>query len=244
VDVHEVKPAINSLFCVSYTLLMSGRAWRRCSATYDNGAYGEVGLAWARHLCERCGVRVHSSGSELVDWRRPLVVVANHQSFFDIPVLLLASNCGLRFLAKRELFKVPLFGAALRRAGMVAIDRANRTAAHRSVEEAARRVRQGASVAVFPEGTRSHGGELRPFKKGAFHLAQRAGVPVLPVGIAGTRDVLAKDSLLVHGASVAVHFGQPIACSDDSEEARERLRAEAWAAVASLKEAAERAQAT
>jgi len=228
-----MHPALNSIFAVGYTLIMSGRMLLTAKSG-DGQIRQQYGVQWARTLCRRCGVTLQCFGLEDVDFSQPVVVVANHQSYFDIPVLVLATGHMFSFLGKRELFHIPLFGAAIRRAGCVPIDRGDRAQARTSVAEAAAQVQSGLSVAVFPEGTRSHTDELLPFKKGAFYLAQRAGAPVLPIGIKGTRQILSKTGLLIRPGKVEVHVGKPLRCVADSEKARDDLRKKTRAAIAEL----------
>ncbi len=129
----------------------------------------------------------------------------NHVSWYDI-FTLLAILPRYRFVAKAELFKIPLFGPAARRAGTIPIQRENRKAAFQAYDEAAREIRGGASVVVCPEGTRGDSYALRPFKKGPFVLAIAAGAPIVPVVVYGTREVQPKGSFVIRSGTVHVHF--------------------------------------
>ncbi len=169
-----------------------------------------IARLWGRSILIVSGVRVDVRGREHLDPGTPCIFMANHQSNYDIPVLLGHLPVQFRWLAKAELFRIPLFGRAMRGAGYIPIDRKNREAAFRSLREAAEKIREGASIVIFPEGTRSPDGELKPFKKGGFALALQAGVPVVPVGLRGTREVMPKGSLRIRPGRVTVTIGPPI----------------------------------
>jgi 1-acyl-sn-glycerol-3-phosphate acyltransferase len=149
-------------------------------------------------------------GLEHIDRTAPQVFIANHQSMADIWALLAVLPPSSRFVAKRELFRIPIFGWALAAAGFVPIERSKHSGALRSLDVAAERIRQGHSLVLFPEGTRTRDGRLRPFKKGAFHLALRAGVPVVPVAISGSFELLPPRTLRVHPGPVHVRFEPPL----------------------------------
>jgi 1-acyl-sn-glycerol-3-phosphate acyltransferase len=118
------------------------------------------------------------------------LVMSNHQSLYDIPVIFEVIGPNIRMITKEELFRVPIFGNALRAGGFISIDRRDRHAAIRSLRRASDLLASGTHVWIAPEGTRSPTGELLPFKKGAFYLALEAGLPILPVTLRGTRDAL------------------------------------------------------
>jgi 1-acyl-sn-glycerol-3-phosphate acyltransferase len=160
---------------------------------------------WSRALLRATGARVHYEGLEHVR-DAPRVYIANHQSMVDIWALISILPRSTRFVAKRELFRIPVFGWLLRTAEFTPVDRSNRAEAIRSLSLAAERVRAGRSIVLFPEGTRSRDGQLRPFKKGAFYLALAAGVPVVPVAITGSFDVMPPGSLRVYPGDVRVRF--------------------------------------
>ena len=154
---------------------------------------------------------------------RPYLFMSNHRSVFDIFALFLATRHSLRMVAKRELFVIPIFGWAMWMCGFIPIDRSDRESAIESLNEAARRVREGISVLVFPEGTRGRGTELLPFKKGGFMLAVQAGVPVVPVAIRGSERIMPKGTLRVGRGRILVHMGRPIPTAGRGTEDREKL---------------------
>jgi 1-acyl-sn-glycerol-3-phosphate acyltransferase len=178
---------------------------------------------WSRGVLAICGLRLDTKGKDLVDPSSHYIYVSNHASLFDIPVLTAALPTDIRIVYKKELEKIPIFGWNLRWGPYISIDRGNRTEAVRSVDEAARRIRGGDSVLLYAEGTRTSDGRLQPFKRGAFNLAVRSGVQVVPVAINGTFRIMAKGSLAIRPGPVEVVLNPPI--SVDPEGGRdEELR--------------------
>lgn len=155
--------------------------------------------------------------------------MANHQSLFDIPVLYAALPVPYGMLAKKNLFSVPFFGLAMRALGCVPIDRSRRQDGYVAIAKAAMLVRGGNSIVVFPEGSRSFDGKLQSLKKGPFHLAQMAEVPILPVGIRGTHAVLPRGAAFVKPGPVSVEIGAPVVVAkgaEGREEARRQIHDE------------------
>lgn len=182
-----------------------------------------LGRRWAAAICATAGIRVEGIGAENVPSHAPAILIANHQSNIDILAILLTLPGRFRVVAKRLLFWIPVFGWCMKLAGMIPIDRGNRARAFRSLDDAAERVKEGDPVLFFPEGTRSSDGRLLPFKKGAFVIAIRSGVPIVPVSISGGSAVLAKGSLRLRPGLVTVRFGKPIAVLGHSLEAKQSL---------------------
>ncbi|HET8547457.1 MAG TPA: lysophospholipid acyltransferase family protein [Bryobacteraceae bacterium] len=186
-----------------------------------------VGLGWARAwsriVLGFIGVRVSAAGGQAIAAGDSYVFVSNHASLIDIPVLVGAIPAHLRFMAKRELMRVPFIGWWLRHDGHLPVDRADPRAAMRSLLEAADAVRRrGLSVVVFAEGSRSRSG-IQPFKDGAALLAIRAGVPVVPVAVRGTDRVLPAKSSWLRGGDVRVRIGDPIPTAGLDSKDRRRL---------------------
>lgn len=173
------------------------------------GIFDHTPRVWSRLLLITAGVRVVLHNPERAWGQGAQVYVSNHMSWFDIPTLS-ASLPRYKFVAKAELFKVPIFGPSIRAIGMVPIQRENRKAAFGAYDEAAAKIREGNSVVVFPEGTRGTEYPLRPFKKGPFVLAIAAGVPIVPVLTYGTREVLPRGSFLITPTTVHIHLLEPI----------------------------------
>jgi 1-acyl-sn-glycerol-3-phosphate acyltransferase len=177
---------------------------------------------WTRGILRAAGVTIVRHNAGLISDQQSYVYIANHVSWFDILVLLDAlPNFG--FVAKRELEKIPVFGSAARAVGVIYIDRENRKAAFNAYEDAARRIREGESVVVYPEGTRGESYALRPFKKGPFVLAIQSGVPVVPVIVYGTIAVNPRGSLRAQSGTVHVHLLDPVPTAGLSYEDREML---------------------
>jgi 1-acyl-sn-glycerol-3-phosphate acyltransferase len=186
---------------------------------------------WGRGILRISGVRVHVVGQEHLDKGRSFILMPNHQSHFDIPVLLGCLDTQFRWLAKAELFKIPIFGRAMRGCGYISIDRSNRKAAFASIRQAAHAIHGKASVLIFPEGTRSPDGKLLPFKKGGFVLAVDSGVPILPIGIYGTGRILPKKHLLLDPGPVVLWIGAPIDTTGYRRETKDALMDEARRAL-------------
>lgn len=164
---------------------------------------------WAWWLLRAAGVKVVLHGDDGLVKRSPRVYIANHVSWFDIPSMIeVLPHYG--FVAKRELEKIPIFGAAARGVGVIYIDRENRKAAFGAYEEAARKIQQGNAVLVYPEGTRGSTYSLRPFKKGPFVLAIASQAPIVPVVVHGTIEVNPRDEFRAGPGTVHVHLLEPI----------------------------------
>src|SRR2546423_2201703 len=150
------------------------------------------------------------------------IFASNHISWFDVPALAKILP-RYKFVAKAELFKVPIFGHGMRAVGMIEIQRETRKAAFGAYDLAAERIRSGNSVVVFPEGTRGHAYPLRPFKKGPFVLAIAAGVPIVPVIVHGTIEIMPKGSLWAHPGTIDIHLLEPVSTTGVDYDHREAL---------------------
>ena len=169
-----------------------------------------VARAWARMVVRFAGARVRVEGLQHMVPGASYVIVANHLSFMDIPVILAYLPVEIRFLAKRSLFKAPFIGYHLRRAGHLPVEREDVRASLRTMADAAEMIRsRGISALIFPEGGRSPQ-EMREFREGAAYIAIRAGAPVVPVGLDGTRQILPMGSIHVKPGEVVLRIGQPI----------------------------------
>lgn len=191
------------------------------------GVFDWAPRLWCRIVLRAAGVRVRLHNVERMTHDEPRIYVGNHVSWFDI--FTLASLLPhYKFVAKAELARIPIFGRAARAAGMIFIERENRKAAFASYDQAASQIKRGASVVVFPEGTRGHEYALRPFKKGPFVLAVAAQVPLVPCIIHGTLHIQPKGSFSIRAGVVDVHFLEPIVTSGMDYEDRDRLARETW----------------
>lgn len=179
---------------------------------------------WSKIVLFMTGVRVKVHNSERAFDGKPHIYVSNHISWYDIPALA-SIFPRTKFVAKAELFKIPIFGAAMRAVGMIPIERQNRKAAFASYDVAANQIREGNSVVVFPEGTRGSEYSLRQFKKGPFVLAIAAGATIVPVLTHGTLEVIGKGSMWVHPGKVDIHLLEPISVEGLGYEDRDVLAA-------------------
>lgn len=198
---------------------------------------------WARTILFMSGVPLRVSGRERLASlsNGGAVIVANHESLADILVLLASLPIQVRFLAKRRIFSVPVLGWSIKAAGFIPVDRGDQRRGAATFEAAMARLEERRSVIVFPEETRTRTGELLPFKKGAALLALRSGLPILPIGIAGTRRVLPRDTLLPTAGPAAVVIGEPISVAGRPVTDRTKLTEEARNAVAQWRDEAARA---
>jgi 1-acyl-sn-glycerol-3-phosphate acyltransferase len=183
----------------------------------------KVAGIWARSILAASPIEVTVTGLSNIDPAKSYVYMSNHQSNYDIPVLLGHLPVQFRWLAKIELFRIPLFGYAMKRAGYICIDRSNRESAFESLKKAAGIIRGGASVMIFPEGTRSRDGNIGSFKKGGFVLAIESGVPIVPVIIRGTFSVMSKSRLLIKPGKVTLEILKPVETTGFTRETKDQL---------------------
>jgi 1-acyl-sn-glycerol-3-phosphate acyltransferase len=191
--------------------------------------------AWSRALLKFSGVRVCVEGIEQIAPDRSYIFAPNHLSYMDTPVVLANIPVQFRFLAKKGLFQIPLLGTHLARAGHVAVPREDPRAAVKIMTQAARIIRErGTSLLVFPEGGRSHDGDLQEFKEGAAYIALKAGVPLVPIALKGTREVLPFGSGMVRPGEVTVRIGPPISTAGLKLHDRDRITQELREQIVSL----------
>lgn len=179
---------------------------------------------WSRFILWLFRIKVVSKGADVIDPAHHYVYISNHASAFDIPAVVVGIPDDIRFVLKKELTRIPIWGWALKYGHYISIDRSRARDAIKSLDEAARRMRNGASVILFAEGTRTRDGKLQPFKRGAFTLAAKAGIPIIPVTINRTFGILPKGSLRVHPADIELVFGKPIPVDEyQGREGEQRL---------------------
>ena len=188
---------------------------------------------WCRLVAWSIFARIHISGTENILPDRPYVYMANHSSLIDTPALFACLPYQFRIMAKKGLFRVPFMGWHLKTAGNFPVDRSNPRKTALSIRLVIEGVRAGKSLAVFPEGTRSSDGKLQEFKSGAFKIALRAGVPIVPVAIRGTSKLLPKGSLAPRPGRVEVIIGKPIDTSAFNEKKLEDLMRQTRSAIES-----------
>ena len=190
---------------------------------------------WSRDILKAAGTPVLAEGLERIPRDQPVIYVSNHSSMFDIWALSATLPGSVRFLAKQELFKIPLLGPAMRAAGHIPIDRAARKKAFEAYDAVGKMIRAGfSSPVVFPEGTRSRTGELLPFKNAPFGLAIAAQVPIVPVYVHHTFEILPKGAWRLRPRPIRLLVGEPIETKGLQAADRERLRDQARAAMVAL----------
>ena len=182
-----------------------------------------VARIWARCLLLVSAIKVSVKGYQHINLKKPCIYMSNHLSNFDIPVLLANLPAQFRWLAKAELFKIPIFGHAMQRAGYISINRSDRKSAIESLKRAAMSVKDGTSIMIFPEGTRSQEHAIQPFKKGGFVLAVDSGVPIVPIVINGTWDIMSKDRILIRSGNVVLNITEPIETSAYNRKTKDDL---------------------
>jgi 1-acyl-sn-glycerol-3-phosphate acyltransferase len=155
-------------------------------------------------------VKIVVDGLERLDLARTYVFTPNHQSIIEVPLMVTYLGRNTAFLAKKELFKIPIFGTGMRQIGIIPVDRSNSAAAIESARKATRKLKSGKSYIVYPEGTRSPDGRPLPFKKGAFLMAMDAGVPVVPITVSGSSRVMPKGKVKVLPGTIRLTIHEPI----------------------------------
>ena len=181
--------------------------------TVARGHIDERARWFGRRVVELLDVDLVASGAERVPPGHAYVYMSNHQSHLDIPMLYATlPSPTIRMLGKKELFQIPVWGKGLRAAEFIEVDRSNHVRAMQSIERAKTLIRDGVSIYLAPEGTRSRDGRVAPLKKGGFHLAKDTATPIVPVAIRGTIDIMPRGTRVMHsGKRVEVTIGEPLA---------------------------------
>jgi 1-acyl-sn-glycerol-3-phosphate acyltransferase len=183
----------------------------------------KVARIWAKCILALSNIKVGVKGLSNLKPGRSYIYMPNHMSNFDIPVLQAYLPVQFRWLAKAELYKIPIFGYAMKRAGYISIDRFDRKSAMESLNKVAKIIRDGVSVIIFPEGTRSRTNKVQPFKKGGFFLAVDSGVPIIPIIIRGTERIMPKKQMSIKPGNVTLEITRPINSSDYTRETKDDL---------------------
>jgi len=191
-----LRACLYLLFFVPWTLFCTFFALLSTFIDRSGKTYHWLALRWSSGCLWAAGIRLIIEGTEYLPCDRPLIFMGNHQSYFDIPVLFRATTLPFTWLAKEELFRIPLFGHSIRAAGYIPINRGNGRESLKSLNRAAALVKAGRSVAIFPEGTFTVDGNLLPFKRGGFILAEMSGVPIAPFSISGAIKINPPGNLL------------------------------------------------
>ena len=195
------------------------------STLFDSSglAYAWHARLWARLMLTLNLVKVTVVGAENLP-NGPVIFMSNHQSNFDILSLLAAMPRQFYWIAKKELFEIPVFGHSMRRSGYIPLDRGDGRKALQSIDAAAATIHQGKSVVLFPEGTRTPDGNLLPFKRGGFILARKAAVPVIPVTINGSGRINPANQIRLYSGNITIILHPPIDVPPDLR----RSEAETW----------------
>ena len=191
----------------------------------------KIAISWAKSILWVSGVKVRVTGSQHIDPNLSYILMANHQSNFDILALFSGLPVQFRWLAKAELFKIPIFSHGMRGCGYISIDRSNREAAFRSIEDAAEKIKNGVSVMIFPEGTRSKDGHLLPFKKGGFVLAVKSKVPIVPMVISGSLSIMPKKRIKIKSGVIHLDILKPVETTTYDEKSKNELVEVVWSRI-------------
>jgi 1-acyl-sn-glycerol-3-phosphate acyltransferase len=183
----------------------------------------KVASLWAKIMLLICNTKVEIAGGENILRGKPQIFMANHQSDFDILIVLAHIPGQFRWLAIKELFRIPIFSAAMKSAGYIEFNRNDREKALHSLDQAALRTREGKSIMVFPEGSRSRLGDIKPFKQGTFYLAIKSGTPIVPISIIGSGEIMPKGSLKINPGKIKLIIDKPIDVKNFTLENRQEL---------------------
>jgi len=227
-----ILSALRVVFAILFTLTFAAIMTLTSLVGRSERAYFALARLYSRMVLAVCGIEIVVEGSDRVDFTRNHVLVSNHASMFDIPAVVAGIPADIRIVYKKELERIPVFGWGLHFGPYIAIDRVNRHEAMHSIENAARKIARGGSVLMFGEGTRTADGKLQQFKRGPFNLAVKAGVPVVPLTINGSFNVLQKGSLHIHPGTIRLVIERPVEPpASNGKEAELTLRDNVHAAI-------------
>jgi len=202
---------VSSLCIICYPFNPSGRLNHHLA-----GFWGKIAL-WANR------VKVRVEGLEHIPGKGPYVFMSNHQGSYDIFALLGHLPFQFKWLAKKEIFSIPILGLAMKATGYISIDREGTRETVKAMRDAAEKIHKGMSVVIFPEGSRSPDGSIQPFKKGGFTLAIKSKVPIVPIAITGSGEIIRKGKLRVYPGSITIRVDRPIETKECSMKDREAL---------------------
>lgn len=227
-----IAAVIKIVLVILWTIVFSALALLTLPLNKGGRVFNWLGMHWARGILRICGVTVVVEGIDNLDVSSNYIYVSNHASMFDIPAVMGFVPGQIRIVFKKELAWIPLFGWALRTGGYIVIDRGHSLEAMRSLEKAAKTIRRGASVLLFAEGTRTRTGKLQPFKRGAFNLAVKAGVPIVPLTINGSYRILPKAKFRINPGTIRLILSKPIPTNgSDGKETEIRLMEQVQAVI-------------
>ena len=212
---------LGSLVIIAYLFDRSGKKGHR------------IARRWAKIALLATGVKVKVEGLEQIQGKGPYIFMSNHQGGYDIFALHGHLPFDFKWLAKKELFSIPFFGWTLTAAGYISIDRKGTRDTVRAMNEAAQKIRDGMSVVIFPEGSRSPNGSIQPFRKGGFTLAIKSQVPIVPIAIAGSWEIMPKNTWMLISGPIRMRVGDPIETKEYSLKERKTLMEKVNEAIAS-----------
>jgi len=198
-------------FCIVIDTLVLG-SLVMIAYLFDRSGRTGHGIArqWAKVAVWVSCVKIRIEGLEHIPGEGPYLFMSNHQGAYDIFALEGHLPFHFKWLAKKELFSIPVLGWAMAAAGYIFIDREGTRETVKAMNEAAQKIHDGMSVVIFPEGSRSPDGSIQPFKKGGFSLAIKSGAPIIPIAISGSREIMPKERLIVRPGEIRIRIGQPI----------------------------------
>jgi 1-acyl-sn-glycerol-3-phosphate acyltransferase len=202
--------SLKILLALIATLFYSSLALIAAPFDRKGSAFHTLCRPWARSILWICRVKVHAEGLENIQPGSTYVYVSNHASMFDIPAVMVGIQSDIRIVYKKELAYMPIWGWALAAGPFISIDRFSAKDAMKSLEKAAEKMKHGASVLLFAEGTRTSTGKLQPFKRGAFTLAAKAGIPIVPLTINNSFKIMPKGSLRIRPVDISIIIDKPI----------------------------------
>lgn len=180
---------------------------------------------WAKTMASISRITVKVEGLGNLPKNGNFLLASNHQSAADILILLAYLPIYFKFIAKSELFKIPIFGTYLKLAGYIPIDRHRTLKAHKTLYDTTKKIKSGDSILIFPEGTRTQDGSLGPFKRGSLFIAKQAGVPIVPIAISGSFDIMPRGTFTIHPSRVKLSFGEPVPVNEkDIDKTINRVR--------------------
>jgi 1-acyl-sn-glycerol-3-phosphate acyltransferase len=194
---------------------------------------------WAHTIYAGAWSRIRATGFDQFEWNQPCILMANHESYMDVPAIIASCPVPIRFVARQEVFKTPILGQAMWMTGQISVDRTDREKAIRSLGQAAKKIASGRTVLVFPEGTRTQDGQLQRFKKGGFMLAIQAQVPIIPIGVSGTRTIVPRGAKSFRPGIVGIVVGSPIETAGLTVDDRDALMARVHTALMEQRESAD-----
>lgn len=213
--------------CASATILVA--AFKSTSPVID-----WIIRIWAKSIVWAAGIDLRGENLGVIEANQRYILVANHHSYLDIPCIFAAVPQPIRFMAKVSLFKIPIFGWSLARAGFIPIDRKNRKTAVKSFDLAADRIRKGNTIVIFPEEGRSREKQMRPFQRGAFLLALKSEQPIVPVAIDGTYEVFPATRWTIKPGVVTIKAGTPLPTAGLTLRDKDRLLTESRAQIETM----------